>query len=86
MFYIKVNQEGIITDCIDYPHVGYVEYDVTEIPQGIGSGYYKLIDGKAVVQPELKHEDPRVIESLVNDQADYLVDLDFRLLQIELGF
>lgn len=86
MFYIKVNADSIITDCIDYPHEGYIEYDVRELPQGIGAGHYKLVDGKAVEQSELKQVDPNVVERLVNEQADYLVDLDFRLLQIELGF
>lgn len=52
--YLQVRPDGIITDCITYPHEGYVEHDVDYIPQGINGGWFKFVDGQVVEVPELK--------------------------------
>lgn len=52
--YLQVRPDGVITDCITYPHGDYVEHEMDYIPQGINGGWFKLIDGKVVEVPELK--------------------------------
>lgn len=54
--YLQVRPDGIITDCITYPHEGYVEHEVDYIPQGINGGWFKLEGGEVVEYPELKPE------------------------------
>jgi len=53
MFYLKLNNEGFITDCIDYEFEGYVPYE-GEVPQSCHAGWFKLEDGIIVEYPELK--------------------------------
>lgn len=52
--YLQVRPDGIVTDCITYPHGDYVEHEVDYIPQGINGGWFKFIGGKVVEVPELK--------------------------------
>ena len=52
--YLQVRPDGIITDCITYPHEGYVEHEADYIPQGINGGWFKLEGGEVVEYPELK--------------------------------
>ena len=52
--YLQVRPDGVITDCITYPHEGYIEHEVAYIPQGINGGWFKFVDGQVVEVPELK--------------------------------
>ncbi len=53
MKYLQVNQDNLITDCIDYAFGDYVEFD-GDIPQAVGGGWYKLENGLVVEYLELK--------------------------------
>lgn len=55
-FYLQVNKDNIITDCIDYPHEEYIEY-VGEVPPAVHGGWFKLIDGEIIEIIELKPKD-----------------------------
>jgi hypothetical protein len=58
MFYLQVQPNGIITDCIDYPYEDYVPYDGVFI-EPIHGGWYKYMSGEIIECPELKPtEDP----------------------------
>ena len=62
-YYLQVNQDNIITDCIDYPYSDYVEYEGT-ITEPVHGGWFKLEAGVIVEYPELKpvEEDPLQVE------------------------
>lgn len=54
-YYLQINQEGFITDAIDYPLDGYVLYETDyPLPLGINGGWWKLEDGNPVEYVTLK--------------------------------
>lgn len=84
--YLQVRPDGIITDCITYPHGDYVEHEVDYIPQGINGGWFKLNDGKVVEVPELKPVSrDEEIESLKTEIQSTKNAIDF-LLMSQMGF
>ncbi|GAN11030.1 hypothetical protein MAM1_0453c10582 [Mucor ambiguus] len=57
MFYLKVDSENIIRDCIEYPYDGYVQVDLpTPLPMGINAGYYRYQNGNVTLDEALKAE------------------------------
>ena len=56
MRYLQINQDNVITDCIDYPYSNYIEFD-GEVPQAVYGGWYKLENGVIVEYLELKPMD-----------------------------
>ena len=74
--YLKVRNDGIIADCIDYPHEGYIKFD-GEVPQSVNGGWFKLIDGVIVEQVELN---PNTIDNKVKEAIDA-----YTLTLIEMG-
>ena len=78
MRYLQVKNDGIITDCIDYPYADYIPYD-GEVPSDVMGGWYKLIDGVIIEFPELKPIDEATeIEQLKasqQEQDDLLMDI-----------
>lgn len=56
-FYLKVQSDGIITDAISFPHDGYTEVEVDELPIGVNGGWFKLEDGNIIEYPALKPKD-----------------------------
>jgi hypothetical protein len=54
-FYFQLNGD-IIIDAINYPHGDYVEVELEEdqLPAGINSGCYRLIDGEYILDEELE--------------------------------
>lgn len=65
-WYLKLNEDNIIIDIIEYAYEDYVEVEMSEnsLPSGINGGWYKLEDGiegnKIFVEyPELK---PKLVE------------------------
>lgn len=57
-FYLQLDQENIIRDCIEYPHEGYIEHKTTfPLPVGLIGGWWKLENGQFVEYPELKPVD-----------------------------
>ena len=83
-FYVQTEKDTQkITDVIEYPHEGYVETLLeTPLPPKILAGCYKLLDGSVVYVPDWD-VDQKIID-LENQTAEYMVDLDFRLSNIEL--
>lgn len=55
-FYLQVQKDGTITDCISFPHGDYIEFKGT-VPLDILGGWYKLENGVIVEYPELKPKD-----------------------------
>ena len=79
--YLQVRPDGIITDCITYPHEGYVEHEVDYIPQGINGGWFKFEEGKVVEYPELKPVTrDEEIESLKTEIQSTKDAIDFLLM------
>ena len=62
-YYLQVNDDNIIKDCIDYPHPGYVEYE-GNIYDPVHGGWFRLEAGVIVEYPELKPvvEEPLQVE------------------------
>jgi len=52
-FYLQVNQDNIITDCIDYPYSDYIEWEGT-LTEPIHGGWFKFENGQPVKYPELQ--------------------------------
>lgn len=69
-FYIRLDQDGIIRDILEFPHEGYIEVQMqTPLPAGINGGWYRW-DGENLVEvPELKPVDPE-------DMRQRLADLE----------
>lgn len=84
-FYIQTEKDtNKITDAIEYAHDGYTEVQLeTPLPPKILAGCYKLLAGSAVYVPDWD-KDQKIVD-LENQTAEYMVDLDFRLSNIELG-
>lgn len=59
-FYLQVQNDGTITDAIEYPHNDYVEVELEYLPVGVYGGWWKLEDGELVEYPELKPEDREI--------------------------
>lgn len=76
MSYLKTATDSTITDCIDYPYEGYVEFK-GEIPQSVHGGWFKLIDGIIVEQIELNPHN-------INNQIQQAIDA-YTLSLIEMG-
>ena len=70
-YYLQVNEEGIITDAINYAYGDYVpvEIDANPLPTGINGGWWKLENGVPVEYPEL-----RPIEEAPSNSNDVLRD------------
>lgn len=75
-FYLQVNQNNIITDCIEYPYQDYIEFE-GEVPQAVHGGWFKLIDGEIIEIPELKpigrDEEIEELKQLVADLAELVL-------------
>lgn len=84
-FYIQTEKDtNRVTDVIEYAHEGYAEVILeVPLPPKILAGCYKLESGSAVYVQDWD-KDSR-LEELENQTAEYMVDLDFRLSNIELG-
>ena len=74
--YLQVRNDGTITDCIDYPHEGYVLFE-GEIPESVNGGWFKLINNAIVEQVELN---PKTISNQIQSAID-----DYTLSLIEGG-
>jgi len=75
MKYLQVNQDNLITDCIDYAYGDYVEFD-GEVPQAVGGGWHKLENGLIVEYLELKPKDEtEALKDRVKSTEDALMFL-----------
>jgi len=52
-YYLQVNKDKIITDCINYPYSNYIEWNGI-IVEPVHGGWFKLEDNLIVEYPELK--------------------------------
>jgi len=54
--FIQLDSDGIIRDCIDYAHPGYIEAPslTAPLPSGIIAGWYRWEGGQTVLVPELR--------------------------------
>lgn len=77
MFYIKLNQDKIIQDAINYPHDGYIELDVETLPVGVNGGWWKYENGVLVEMVELN---PHTIDNKIKLAID-----EYTLSLIEMG-
>ncbi|PKM61730.1 MAG: hypothetical protein CVU99_02305 [Firmicutes bacterium HGW-Firmicutes-4] len=84
-FYVQTEKDtNKVTDVIEYPYEDYIETLLeTPLPPKILAGCYKLLAGSAVYVPDWD-KDQKIVD-LENQTAEYMVDLDFRLSNIELG-
>ena len=67
--YLKLNENNIITDCVDYnPNItGYNEFELSSIPVGINDGWYK-IENECLV--EIVELNPTTIENKIKNAID----------------
>jgi hypothetical protein len=57
-FFIQINQEGYITDCIESSHTGYLPVDLPlPLPQGLIGGWYKYLGENEIGYDGLKHDE-----------------------------
>lgn len=70
--YLKVKEDGLIVDCIDYHSNGYVEYRA-EILEIVHGGWYKLINGEIIEQVDLNPNNIETAKQTAID--DYTMDL-----------
>jgi len=75
MKYLQVNQDKLITDCIDYAYGDYVEFD-GEVPQAVGGGWFKLEGGLVVEYPLLKPIDE------AQELKNRIADLELQVAQL----
>lgn len=56
-FYIQLDKDNVVRDCITYPYKDYMDVDLeVPLPRGILSGYYKYENGVLVLDEALKAE------------------------------
>ena len=80
MKYLQVNQDKLITDCIDYAYGDYVEFD-GEVPQAVSGGWHKLENGVIVEYLELKPKtESDMITELESKVATPQEAIDFLLM------
>ena len=77
MFYLKLDSEVVILDCIEYPHEGYQQIQNESMPDGVNGGWWKYINGAFV---EIVEKNPNTIENKIQKAID-----DYTLLLIESG-
>ena len=54
--YIQVNNDGYITDCIDYSYANYIEVDFElPLPDHFIAGCYKYLGNNQYEHDEIKH-------------------------------
>lgn len=84
-FYVQTEKDtNRITDVIDYAYSDYQAVQLqTPLPPDILAGVYKLESGSAIYVQDWD-KDSR-LEELENQTAEYMVELDFRISNIELG-
>ncbi len=83
-YWIQLDQNNIIRDCVEYEVPGYSEYETAyPLPIGFYGGWFKYVDGEVIEIPELKPA--TAIEELELTIAELAVDTDFRLSMLELG-
>lgn len=83
-FWIQLDQNNIIRDCVEYEVPGYIEHETAyPLPIGFYGGWFKLENGVVTDYPELKPKD--VNTELELAIAELAVDTDLRLSMIELG-
>lgn len=83
-YWIQLDQNNIIRDCVEYEVTGYVEYETAyPLPIGFIGGWFKYEDGVVIVVPELKPKDGNAELELAI--AELAFDTDFRLSMLELG-
>lgn len=63
IYYIKIDNQNIIRDALNYPYDGYVQINVKELPAGSYAGYYKYIDNNIVFDEILFREYVNSIKS-----------------------
>ncbi|MFT4146697.1 MAG: hypothetical protein QM644_19810 [Mobilitalea sp.] len=83
-FWIQLDQDNIIRDCVEYEVPGYIEYETAyPLPIGFIGGWFKFENGEVIEIPELKPA--TAIEEIELTIAELAVDTDFRLSMLELG-
>ena len=56
MFYIQVDSNNLIRDCIDYAHPGYIPAPslTVPLPESINAAWYRWVGGAAVLDTVVK--------------------------------
>jgi hypothetical protein len=68
-FYLKVEANGIISDCITYPYEDYIEHQ-GDVPMAVLGGWHKYENGSIIEIPELN---PTTIENQIAAAVDAAV-------------
>ena len=72
-FYIQLNGEGYITDCIEYEHEGYqqAEFDLP-LPESFIAGWYKYLGNNKVKLDEDKKAAALAENAMPEDYREFM--------------
>jgi len=77
-YYLRLNQDNVITDAITYPVDGYIEYETEYLlPAGINGGWWKFENGHPVEYPELRPEDD--LRARIEEAEKAIIELSMLL-------
>ncbi|SHI63440.1 hypothetical protein [Lutispora thermophila] len=89
-FYLKIDENNIIRDAIEYPFEGYTEVHLeeTHLPAGINGGWYRWNGATYELDEELKRQaDERIKELRRQENTDIIAEVidNYTLELIERG-
>lgn len=77
----ELNQTGILVENLEDPNAGEYQSSILHVNPNTKATWYEYVD-----MPKTPEQiQAEKIENLENQTAEYMVDLDFRLSNIELG-
>lgn len=85
-FYLQVDNNDFIRDCIEYQHDDYKQIELnTPLPVGLIGGWFKFENGQIVEHPELKPLPEPDYTDLDLRITETELAVDYRLSMLELG-